>query len=78
VAARYQALLARQVLPELRAGRWVARLLYCHPRLRNWVFRGNGQALVEFMVRVIMGEGSYRGALGQPSSYLNALARRQA
>jgi geranylgeranyl reductase family protein len=73
VARRYQASLEDQLLPELRAGRLLARLLYHHPRIREWVFRRSGQGLVEFMTDLITGQRSYRQALRRPSTCLKAL-----
>ena len=76
VARCYQSLLQEEILPELRAGRVLARLLYDWPRFRNWVFRRSGQALTEFMAEVVMGRRSYRAALRQPASFLKALGVR--
>jgi geranylgeranyl reductase family protein len=73
VAKTYQASLQKDLLPELRAGRFLANLLYHHPRLRGWIFRRSGQALCEFMTDVVMGRDSYRTALRQPWPYLKAL-----
>lgn len=73
VGNRYQTLMEEQILSELRAARWLSRLLYHWPRLRTLVFRRAGQALTEFMADVVMGQRSYRSAMRQPSSYLKAL-----
>jgi hypothetical protein len=70
VAPLYQSLLEENILAELRAARLLARLLYRHPRIRNGVFRLNGQKLCEFVTQVIMGEASYRAAMLRPASYL--------
>jgi flavin-dependent dehydrogenase len=69
----YQALLEKHILGELRAARFLARLLYRHPRIRNGAFRLQGQKLCDFITRVIMGESGYREALKQPSNYLKLL-----
>ena len=66
----YLSLLEQQILPELRAGRFLAKFLYHHPSIRNGAFRLGGQKLCEFMTDVVMGESSYRDAVSQPSSYL--------
>jgi geranylgeranyl reductase family protein len=72
---RYQLLLEKHILGELRAARLFARILYRHPRIRNGVFRLNGQKLCEFATRVIMGESSYCDALKRPSNYFKLFRR---
>lgn len=69
----YQSHLEDQILGELRAARLLARILYRHPRVRDAIFRRHGQALCEFVTRVITGEGSYARAMKQPASYLKLL-----
>jgi len=69
----YQSLLEKHILGELRAARFLARMLYRHPRIRNGVFRLHGQKLCEFVTQVIMGERGYREALKKPRSYLKLL-----
>jgi geranylgeranyl reductase family protein len=72
VRATYAALL-RPMLADLRVGRWLAHLLYDHPRARVWIFRRLGQRLVDAITDVFLGERTYRGSLtGLPL----ALARR--
>jgi len=61
------------ILGELRAARFLARLLYRHRRIRHGAFRWQGQELCDFITRVIMGESGYREALKQPSNYLKLL-----
>lgn len=70
VADRYQELLAENILPELRAGRLLARLLYHHPGVRDLAFRIGGQRLCEFVTDVVLGERSYHEALRNPASSL--------
>jgi geranylgeranyl reductase family protein len=70
VAPRYQSLLEQNILGELRAGRFLAKVLYHYPRIRTGAFRLGGQRLCEFMTDVIMGERTYRDAIKQPSNYL--------
>ena len=72
---RYQSLLEKHILGELRAARWLAKILYYHPRIRNGAFRLNGQKLCEFATRVIMGESSYWDALKRPSNYFKLFRR---
>lgn len=68
--SRYQALLEKHILRDLRAGRFLARVLYDCPRLRNSAFHWQGQRLTEFATAVVMGERGYAAALKQPSSWL--------
>lgn len=70
VNRRYQALLEENILRELRAGRFLARLLYHHPGIRDIAFRLNGQKLCEFVADVVMGERNYHEAVKNPASAL--------
>jgi len=69
----YQSLLEKHILGELRAARFLARLLYGHRLIRHGAFRWQGQKFCDFITRVIMGESGYREALKQPSSYFKLL-----
>jgi flavin-dependent dehydrogenase len=75
VAAGYQSLLEDNILGELRAGRFLARILYHYPRWRNAAFRLHGQKLCEFVTDVATGQSRYRDALRRPSSYLKLFGR---
>jgi flavin-dependent dehydrogenase len=66
----YQVLLEKNILRELRAGRFLAKFLYHHPRVRHGAFRLGGQRLCEFVTDVVMGERFYREAVNRPASYL--------
>lgn len=63
IRAAYHSGLSRAILPELRIGRGLARLLYDYPRLRNIIFRRAGQRLVEGITDVFMGVRTYRASL---------------
>ena len=73
VAPLYQSLIEQNILGELRAGRFLARLLYHHRHLRNGAFRLGGQRLCEFVADVVLGERCYRDALRRPSNCLKLL-----
>lgn len=73
VATLYQTRLEQDLLPELKAARCLARLLYEHPRLCAWGFRHHGQALSELVADIVMGKRSYRETLFKPGSYLRLL-----
>lgn len=75
VAASYQSLLEHRILAELRAARFLARILYRHPHLRHAAFRLGGPKLCDFAVRVVLGQASYRSALRRPASYIKWLGR---
>lgn len=78
VAQSYQSRLEEAILPDLRAGRFLARLMYDHPRLRRWAFKMHGQALSEVVTDVVMGKRTYAGTLKQPSNYLKLFRSRRA
>lgn len=69
----YQSHLEETILRELRAARFLARVLYHHPKIRNAAFRLSGQRLCDFVAKVVMGEASYNNALKQPASYFKLL-----
>jgi geranylgeranyl reductase family protein len=73
VSSIYQSLLEKNILGELRAGRFLARILYHYPRIRKAVFRLNGQRLCEFVTDVITGDASYLDAMKRPANYLKLL-----
>ncbi len=71
---RYQVLLEKNILRDLRAGRFLAKVLYNCPRLRNAAFRWQGQRLTDFVAAVVMGERNYADALKSPANWLKMLA----
>jgi len=71
----YAGSLRREILPELRTGRVLARLLYRHHRMRRRVFRHVGQPLCEALTDVFVGQRSYRGLLANPANYFRLLRR---
>jgi geranylgeranyl reductase family protein len=68
-AETYQRRMDRNILGELRAGRWLAKFVYHHPRIRHWAFRWQGRRLTDFVTRVMMGERTYLAALKDPLTY---------
>jgi flavin-dependent dehydrogenase len=60
VRAQYHAGLGREVLPQLRAARWLAALLYDWPAARHWVFRRHGQLVTEAIADAFLGKRGYR------------------
>jgi len=71
--SRYEALVKKAILRELRAARALAYFLYKCPTLRTWAFRRQGKKLTDFVADVVMGERSYSGAISSPASYLRML-----
>jgi len=61
------------MLPEIRAGKMMARLLYGRPALRARVFDAMGQQLCEALTDVITGNRTYRELLTRPGNWLKAV-----
>ena len=59
VQEQYTRIVAESLMPELRAGRLLARLLYDFPRLRSWAFLQQGQRLSEAVTDVMAGTRTY-------------------
>lgn len=64
---------AETILPELRAGRVLARLLYDFPRTRSWAFSRQGQRLCEAVTDVMTGKRTYRDLAFNPRALLRFL-----
>ena len=75
VRQAYERSLRREILPELRLARALARLLYGFPRLRQAAFRRAGDALCHVMAQASAGDSTYRGLLGRPANYLRFVRR---
>jgi len=73
VARIYHSELERIILPELRLGRFLAKLLYDYPKVRSWVFRRYGQRLSEAVTDLIMGRRTYREIIFRNLRVLRAL-----
>lgn len=66
----YNSQLAKVILPKLRLGRILAKLIYDYPRIRTWLFRLYGRKLSEVVTDVFIGEKTYCGMLHSPLNYL--------
>jgi geranylgeranyl reductase family protein len=73
VRQTYSHSLAESILPELRAGRLLARFLYDFPRLRSWVFARHGQRLCEAVTDVMAGTRTYCDLTFTPKSLFKLL-----
>jgi geranylgeranyl reductase family protein len=69
-AANYTRKLESTLLRELRAARWLARILYGWRPARRFAFRRYGRRLCEAVTDVMLGHSSYRALLNHPKSYL--------
>lgn len=75
VRRAYERRLEDQILGELRFARFIARMLYDHPRARAAVFRHFGGQLAAAVASAMCGETTYRTALRRPANYLRLLRR---
>ncbi len=73
VQRAYSRSLAKSILPELRTGRWLARLLYDFPGLRSWAFSRQGQRLCEAVTDVMAGKRTYQDLVRNPRALLKLL-----
>ncbi|HMS83709.1 MAG TPA: geranylgeranyl reductase family protein [Nitrospira sp.] len=73
VQQMYTRSLADSILPELRTGRWLAKLLYDFPRLRSWAFSHQGQRLCEAVTEVMVGTRTYRDLAFRPRNLFTML-----
>ncbi|MBX3349759.1 MAG: hypothetical protein KF747_13605, partial [Nitrospira sp.] len=73
VHAKYTRSLAESLMPELRAGRLFARLLYDFPRLRSWAFLRQGQRLCEAVTDVMAGTRTYCDLTLKPQTLISLL-----
>ena len=62
------------ILPEMRTGRVLARLLYNFPRTRSWAFSQLGQRLCEAVTDVMAGKRQYRDLRFKPRTLLRLLS----
>lgn len=73
---RYRALLAEEILPEIRCGLWLATIVYRYPGWRNRLLSRHGQRFSEGMVDLVTGKRSYRQTLARFPFWLNLAGLR--
>ena len=73
VQGKYTRSVTESLMPELRAGRLLARLLYDFPRLRSWAFLRQGQRLSEAVTDVMAGTRTYCDLTGIPQALVRLL-----
>ncbi len=69
----YNASVKKLILPDIKAGKILAYLIYRHPQIRHFFLRNYGQKLSEIITDVIMGEKTYNELLKNPLNYLKLL-----
>jgi len=75
-ASCYQRLLEQEILPEIRAGLWLAALVYRFPAWRDQLFRRHGQQFAEAMADLVQGRRSYRAVLARAPFWMKILGLR--
>lgn len=73
VQGKYTRSVTESLMPELRAGRLLARLLYDFPRLRSWAFLRQGQRLSEAVTDVMAGTRTYSDLTCVPQALVRLL-----
>ena len=73
VSRAYEDEIATEILPELRAARLSATILYDHPVLRTILFSLYGRRFSEAVIDILTGDGTYRGAVAEPANYFKLL-----
>jgi flavin-dependent dehydrogenase len=69
VKEAYRRELSGQLLPELRAARWLAWVLYDCPRVRSAFFSRHGASLCELVANVALGATTYSASVRRPKNY---------
>jgi geranylgeranyl reductase family protein len=77
VKKAYRAALRARLLPELRAARFMARVLYDFPRLWTALLSRHGQGICELVTDVVTGAATYSDVVRQPGNYLKLLRWRR-
>lgn len=70
VCQAYERRLRERILPDLHAGRRLARILYGAPRLRRLVYERLGQQIADTVANVMSGRTTYRAAFAGPATYV--------
>jgi len=66
----YEDDLRKEILLDLKWGRFISGLAYEHLRARSFLFRFSGQQICEAMTDIIFGHKTYRSVLKNPLTYL--------
>lgn len=72
---RYNKLLEKQILKELRYASFLARIIYNYPKIRKFLFTHLGEVLCRQMTEVIIGNQTYSSLLSKPGNYLRLIKR---
>jgi geranylgeranyl reductase family protein len=69
VCSGYNTQISRHILPELKAGKFLASLIYGNSGLRVWIIKLYGKKLSELITDVVMGEKKYNELVKDPLNY---------
>jgi flavin-dependent dehydrogenase len=73
VCKEYNFQVSNQILPELKAGKFLASFIYGNKKVRVWIIRLYGRKLSELITDVIMGEKKYSDLVKDPMNYIKLL-----
>ena len=75
VYKEYNAQISKKIIPELKAGKILAKFVYGYRYVRIWIVRLYGKKLSELMTDVIMGEKKYSELVKDPLNYFKLLIK---
>ena len=75
VYKEYNDQISKKIIPELKAGKILAKFVYGYRYVRIWIVRLYGEKLSELMTDVIMGEKKYSELVKDPLNYLKLLVK---
>ncbi|GJQ64366.1 MAG: geranylgeranyl reductase [Melioribacteraceae bacterium] len=73
--ARYNRLLKKELLHELKYACFLSNVIYNHPAIRKFLFKNMGALLCEKMTDVITGDKTYFEYLSKPSNYIRLVTK---
>jgi flavin-dependent dehydrogenase len=72
----YEQYVAQEILPELKAGRLLAKILYGPPIIRNWLFKKYGDRFTQGVANVFTGQDSFRNVICRHLVFANRFGFR--
>ncbi len=73
VYKEYNEKISKNILPELKAGKVLAKFIYNYRKIRIWIVKLYGKKLSELMIDVVMGEKKYSELIKNPLNYFKLL-----
>ena len=73
VSNEYNNMIARKILPEIKAGKFLAKFIYGFRGLRVWIVKLYGKKLSELMTDVVIGNKQYSELVKNPLNYIKLL-----